>query len=358
MDLDPVPLISIVIPVYNGEKTVVETLTSIANQDCSQLEILVIDDGSKDDSFSVIRDFLENSRLKNSSTLIRHVQNQGLSMTLNNGIQKANGSFVLILHQDCKLVGVDWIRKAASFMDDARVAIVTGYYGLPDVETDTFVKRAFGVLRKQFHSRSKESYEYVTFSEGKCDLFRKETLVRAGCFPTEYRIAGEDLVVSYKLRAQGYHIIKCYELPVIQKFTGSAESFGGNVGKEFLFGKVAGGVFSQFKFYLFRDLKESNYSSSRSLHRASQPFFVLALCLGLISGFWFPWFILFSIALLVLRYVYYLNRVASELRTYGGVSKSHFWESWVVGIIGILTDFAYGIGFIYGLALHTRVGRT
>jgi len=349
----PIPLISVVIPAYNGEKTVLKTLSSIVGQDFSSLEVIVVDDGSRDLTISLVEDFLGKSRFSGNFVLIKHEKNQGLSKTLNDGIQRANGRYVLILHQDCEFVGDHWVEKAASFMDDERVGVVTGYYGIPDAESDTFVKRAFGVLRKQFHSRPRESCECVTFSEGKCDLYRKEALIKAGGFPTGYRIAGEDLVVSYRLRSMGYSIVKCYDLPVIQKFTGAAETFSGNLGKEFLFGKAAGGVFSQFRFFLFKDLRNSSYSRLRSLHRASQPFFVLALCFCFLMSWWFSWFVFLFVALLGFRYAYYFNKVVGELRIYSNRVKSPVKESLLVGLIGILTDFAYGFGFAYGLIVKT-----
>ena len=110
--------------------------------------------------------------------------------------------------------------RSLSFMVDERVAVITGYYGVSDVKDETFIKRAFGILRRQFHSRPEVSCEEVTFSEGKCDIYRKDLLLKVGSFPTSYRIAGEDLIVSYRLRSMGYKIMKCYDLAVVQRFTG------------------------------------------------------------------------------------------------------------------------------------------
>ena len=175
-------------------------------------------------------------------------------------------------------------------MADNQVAVVTGYYGLSDVKEETFVKRTFGVLRKRSHSRPEISCEEATFSEGKCDLYRKDYLIKAGLFPTSYRIAGEDLIVSYTLRKMGYRILKCFDLSVIQRFTGAAETFKGNLEKEFLFGKVMGGVFSKFKLFLFKGVKNLEYSGSRSLHRATQP---ICIRIYFISLIYFHFFLVF-----------------------------------------------------------------
>jgi glycosyltransferase involved in cell wall biosynthesis len=347
------PLVSVVIPVYNGEKTVLKAVESVIRQHFRPLELIVIDDGSKDASSSIIEDFIKSKGFADFK-LLRHNVNLGLSRTLNDGIKEARGDFVLILHQDCELVGDDWVEKALAFMDDERIAVVTGYYGIPDVKDDSFVKRAFGVLRKQFHSRPSIAYEEVTFSEGKCDLYRKRLLLEAGGFPTNYRIAGEDLVVSYRLRKMGYKILKCYDLPVVQRFSGTAESFWGNMGKEFLFGKAMGGVFSEFKLFLFKGIKCSDYSSSRSLHRASQPVFVSAVVFFALTSFLFTWwFIYFLVCLLLTRYVYYMFRVFEDLQFHNNRARHFFAELLVTAFIGILTDFAYSSGFIYGLTRNS-----
>jgi glycosyltransferase involved in cell wall biosynthesis len=347
------PLVSVIIPAFNGEKTIEKTVSSILTQNFSPFELIVIDDGSSDATVSIAELTMSKAIFSGDFTLIRHESNMGLSKTLNDGVKRARGRFVLILHQDCEFVGADWIAKASSLMVDEHVAVVTGYYGLSAIADETFVKRAFGVLRKQFHSRPQISCEEVTFSEGKCDLYRKESLVEAGAFPTAFRIAGEDLIVSYKLRSLGYTILKCYDLPVIQRFTGAAETFSGNLGKEFLFGKVMGGVFSEFKLFLFKALKNSKYSGSRSLHRASQPVFVLALSLsGLFALVLSLWFVIIVFLLVGYRYLYYINRVYQELKTYCDRLKNPLQEMLAISGIGILTDFAYSFGFSYGLATY------
>jgi glycosyltransferase involved in cell wall biosynthesis len=351
-------LVSVIVPAYNGERTVLRTLSSIVRQKYRPLQLIVVDDASRDLTASLVEDFVEKNGFLDGFRLVRLDENLGLSRSLNNGIQEADGDFVLVLHQDCELVGDDWVERALALMVDERVAVVTGYYGISDRQEESFVKRAFGVLRKQFHSRPPVACEEVTFSEGKCDLYRKDLLLKIGGFPTDYRIAGEDLIVSYGLRSLGYGIVKCYDLPVVQRFGGAAESFWGNIGKEFLFGKVMGGVFSEFKLFLFKGVKSSEYSGSRSLHRASQPAFVLALLFFALFSFLFAWwFVYFLAGLLLVRYLYYVFRVYGELKVFMNPVSHPLVESLVTALIGILTDFMYVFGFGYGLIRYSLVKR-
>lgn len=351
------PAVSVVVPAYNGERTVLRTVNSIVRQSYRPLQLIVIDDASKDSTASLVENFVKENGFLDTFKLVKHDVNLGLSRSLNDGFREADSDFVLILHQDCELVIDDWIERAMAIIADEKVAVVTGYYGISDEKDATFVKRTFGVLRKQFHTHPKVANDEVTFSEGKCDLFRKNLLLEIGGFPVNYRIAGEDLIVSYKLRRLGYRIIKSYELPVVQRFGGAAESFSGNIGKDFLFGKVMGGVFSEFKLFLFKSVKASNYSGSRSLHRSTQPPFVLVvLLLGILSFFaWWPMYLL--IGLLLARCVYYFFRVYPELKAYGNTVGHPLAETLAATVVGILADFAYSFGFFYGLLRYALTKR-
>ena len=57
--------ISVIVPVYNGREHITDCLTSIWNQTYDNLELLIYDDGSTDDSYAVIQNFLENQKNKN-----------------------------------------------------------------------------------------------------------------------------------------------------------------------------------------------------------------------------------------------------------------------------------------------------
>lgn len=348
------PEVSVVVPAYNGERTILKTISSIVKQRYRPLQVIVVDDGSQDSTVSLVKDFVSKNGFSSEFDLVHHQMNLGLSKSLNDGIRTTRGEYVLILHQDCEFVNDNWIEKALTLMKDEKVAVVTGYYGVSDAKDDSFVKRTFGVLRKQFHSRPKYSYEETNFSEGKCDLYRKELLIKIGGFPTNYRIAGEDLIVSYRLRSLGYSIVKCYDLPVIQRFGGAAESFGGNLGKEFLFGKVMGGVFSEFKTFLFTavNLAAPNYSASRSIHRSSQPLFTFVLLSAFIGALFAPWSLYLALGLVVFRYVYYFLKVFPELKVYKNPVSYPCLETVITSAIGILTDLAYTFGFVYGLLLY------
>ncbi|MGQ9914670.1 MAG: glycosyltransferase family 2 protein [Thermogutta sp.] len=87
------PLVSVVIPVYNGARFLEHTLRSVLRQTYQPMEIVVVDDGSTDDSCEVIR------RTAPSAQLIRQ-PNHGVGVARNRGILESRGEFLCFLDQD------------------------------------------------------------------------------------------------------------------------------------------------------------------------------------------------------------------------------------------------------------------
>jgi len=93
------PLISIIIPVYNVETFLEECVYSVLNQTYSNLEILLIDDGSTDDSGHIC-DFLSK---KDNRIKVIHEENGGLSDARNTGILKSKGKYISFIDSDDKV---------------------------------------------------------------------------------------------------------------------------------------------------------------------------------------------------------------------------------------------------------------
>ena len=76
--------VSIVVPVYNVEKYLKRCVDSLIEQSYSNLEILLVDDGSKDSSLSICKEY----ELKDSRIRVFHKENEGLGLTRNYGIER------------------------------------------------------------------------------------------------------------------------------------------------------------------------------------------------------------------------------------------------------------------------------
>lgn len=91
--------ISVVIPLYNKEKAIIATLQSVLAQTCTDYEIVVVDDGSTDNSLKVVHSFV-NSFTHSSVIKIIYKENGGVSSARNRGIKEANGDYVALLDGD------------------------------------------------------------------------------------------------------------------------------------------------------------------------------------------------------------------------------------------------------------------
>lgn len=89
-------LISVIVPVYNTEQYLVECLESILKQTYSNIEVILVDDGSIDLSGNICDQFARNdSRIR-----VFHKQNEGVAIAKNFGIKQARGEYIVIVDSD------------------------------------------------------------------------------------------------------------------------------------------------------------------------------------------------------------------------------------------------------------------
>lgn len=89
-------LISVIVPIFNREYCLKETIDSILSQTCENFEVLLIDDGSTDNSLAVCNEYAKiDNRIK-----VFHKQNGGLSDARNYGIEKSTGEYLIFIDSD------------------------------------------------------------------------------------------------------------------------------------------------------------------------------------------------------------------------------------------------------------------
>ena len=93
-------MVSIVVPVYNAEKYLEDCLISLVDQTYENIEIILVDDGSVDDSGRICDCWAE----KDDRIIVYHKKNEGVSATRNFGIQRARGKFLMFVDADDMLV--------------------------------------------------------------------------------------------------------------------------------------------------------------------------------------------------------------------------------------------------------------
>ena len=94
------PLVSVIVPIYNHARFLPQTLGSILQQTYRPLEVILIDDGSKDDSFEVAQEYLRKNPVTGIEWRIISQKNQGAHVTINRGIRLAKGEICTVLNSD------------------------------------------------------------------------------------------------------------------------------------------------------------------------------------------------------------------------------------------------------------------
>lgn len=89
------PLVSVVLPIYNGEKFLLEAVKSVLAQQHSNIEIIAVDDGSTDNSANLLAAEVSDSRLR-----VLRKTNGGVASARNHGARHANGEFIALIDQD------------------------------------------------------------------------------------------------------------------------------------------------------------------------------------------------------------------------------------------------------------------
>lgn len=177
---------SVVIPLYNKEHYIEATIRSVLNQTCDDYELIVVDDGSKDNSLALARKY-ECDRVR-----VIAQQNQGVSVARNTGIQNARGKFIAFLDADDQwrenyLATIQGLTDKYTESD----IFVTAYavdMGNGKINYSTRLEPETGLLPSYWLTLAK-GYDFVWTS---ATVIRRDTLIRAGLFKPGEKI-GQDL---------------------------------------------------------------------------------------------------------------------------------------------------------------------
>lgn len=111
------PLISVIVPVYNGEKYLRECLDSLLAQTYPAVEIIVIDDGSTDGTADICREYSQNN------IYYYYKKNAGLAAARNSGIERSNGSYIVFCDAD-DIYAPDAFRLMAAQLQECDISSV------------------------------------------------------------------------------------------------------------------------------------------------------------------------------------------------------------------------------------------
>jgi cellulose synthase/poly-beta-1,6-N-acetylglucosamine synthase-like glycosyltransferase/peptidoglycan/xylan/chitin deacetylase (PgdA/CDA1 family)/spore germination protein YaaH len=188
------PLVSVVVPAYNEEKVICRTIESLLQSDYPRLEIIVVDDGSTDNTLSVAKGVFGDDPKVTIYTKL----NGGKAEALNFGWRQSKGDIIIALDADTVFPVETVSALAHRFADESigaiagnakvgnRVNIVTKWQALEYVTSQNFDRRAFSSLN------------CITVVPGSVGAWRRSVLERTGGFSSDTLAEDQDLTIEVR----------------------------------------------------------------------------------------------------------------------------------------------------------------
>jgi O-antigen biosynthesis protein len=187
------PRVSVIVCCYNGGTTLASCLESLSSLDYPDYEVVLVDDGSTDDTRSIA------ARFPGVRTI--HQENQGLSAARNAGLTAATGSLIAYTDADC-MADPDWLTFLAAQFERTGAAAVGG----PNLAPYAGRMAACVAAAPGQPMHVLESDQVAEHIPGCNMAFRREALLAINGFDTQFRKAGDDVDICWRLQAAGYWI--------------------------------------------------------------------------------------------------------------------------------------------------------
>ena len=224
------PLVSIIVPVYNAEKTIGRCIESILKQDYTNFELLIIDDGSKDNSGVICDEYAAGD----NRIIVVHKENSGVSDSRNMALDMAQGTYLQFLDAD------DWItpnatRTFAEAAEDNKAdMVISDFYRVVDkrVSQKGSIDKEGLLTREEFASEMMENPSDFYYGVLWNKLYRRD-IIEKHHLRMDLKISWcEDFMfnLEYMRHAHDYYVV---QLPLYYyvKTKGSLVSQGMSISK-------------------------------------------------------------------------------------------------------------------------------
>lgn len=206
-------LISVIIPLYNGEKHIESCLDSVISQTYKDIEVLVVDDGSKDEGAFVVKKYQE----KEPRVKLFQKENGGVSSARNLALKEASGDYIMFLDcddtlkPDCCEVLLDLITKQESDLAACKFVYqkVSGEQVVKET-SQAVQERAINTMQ-EFEDSFQELFDNKVYLSVWAKLYKKSLIDEGGICYQEGIAIGEDMLFNFEYFKQSIKIaIKDY----------------------------------------------------------------------------------------------------------------------------------------------------
>ncbi len=194
------PPVSVVVAAFNEEKVIARTIAAVLANDYPALEVIVVDDGSQDDtSGEITRNFGGNSAVR----LLRQ-ENAGKAAALNRGFAQASGDIIIALDADT-IFARDTIAKLVRRFADPLVGAVAGNVKVGNrINPLTYWQAIEYITSQNLDRRAYSVINSVTVVPGAVGAWRREAVMQAGGYTTD--TMAEDMDLTWRIRRIGWRV--------------------------------------------------------------------------------------------------------------------------------------------------------
>ncbi len=185
--------VSIILSLYNSEKTVDETIKSILMQSYKNYEVIIINDGSTDKTYEVLKKYKKNKKIK----IFNFNRNLGLAIRLNFAIEKSTGDYIVRIDCDDLMTKKRIIHQLNQFKKDSSLDVVGG----SALYINGFKKKKIYPVKKDSEIKTKMNYHNPIIHSSV--MFKKKSIIKLGGYDKNF-LRCQD----YELWLRGKSVLK------------------------------------------------------------------------------------------------------------------------------------------------------
>jgi cellulose synthase/poly-beta-1,6-N-acetylglucosamine synthase-like glycosyltransferase len=198
------PQIAVLIPAYNEEKVIVRTIRSVLNSDYDNLRVIVIDDGSSDNTFEVARTAYAREIAAGRVEVLTKA-NGGKAAALNYALEQLDEDFYVGIDADT-VIATDAITKLIPHFEDPRIGAIAGNAKVGNrVNLWTRWQALEYITSQNFERRALDLFNVVTVVPGAIGAWRTAAVKAAGGYPLN--TVAEDADLTMNLLEQQYKVV-------------------------------------------------------------------------------------------------------------------------------------------------------
>jgi glycosyltransferase involved in cell wall biosynthesis len=169
--------VSIIVPYYNNEKTIIRAISSILNQSYRNFEIILIDDGSIDDSYSIVNNYIKDY-INEFSIFSLKQENRGPSAARNKGILMSRGKYIAFLDADDEWNNNKLIEQISILTVNENIDLLGCNY---NIVTDKGIKK-LGFVKNKLEKISFKRMLIKHYYATPCVIVKKSVILECGLF--------------------------------------------------------------------------------------------------------------------------------------------------------------------------------